>query len=227
MGGNTAAPERVVGCLGLVSLILTLMNIVAILLFGWLVLKLKEVTPERVPQPFSYFWKRDVRNYRKFGNTQEDISQIIADESKEVLGIDGSENYSLAETFIQTIFDKIEQDFDYCRIKDLQKSQIRINSTNLAYSSKVNSTINLKQDVARLSSLPGNVRRSSMSNLQYQNSKQYVRTSVWPNLDTKLLHQAELMVKSSLEKLSYSQHPSEVIDRSCNQTNETEQSETA
>ena len=145
-------------------------------------MKLKEVTPERVPQPFSYFWKRDVKNYRKFGSTPEDINQIIVDESKEVLGIDGSENYSLAETFIQTIFDKIEQDFDYCRIKDLQKSNIRINSANLTGSSKDISTINQKQNVARLCSLPGNIRRSSVSNMQYQNSKRNVRTSVWPKI---------------------------------------------
>ena len=203
------------------------MNVVAILLFGWLVLKLKEVTPERVPQPFSYFWKRDVRNYRKFGNTQEDIRQIIVEESKEVLGIEGSENYGLAETFIQTIFDKIEQDFDYCRIKDLQKSKIRINSTNLASSSKVNLTIDQKQDVARLSSLPENIRRSSMSNLQYQSNKRYVRSSIWPDLDTKNLHQAELIIKRSLENLSDSQHPTEVIDMPHNQRSDIEQPETA
>ena len=50
---------------GLMSLLLTLINIVCIIITGILILKLKEVTPDRIPQPFSNFWKRHLKNNRK------------------------------------------------------------------------------------------------------------------------------------------------------------------
>ena len=56
-----AEPVCVVRALACMSLILTMVNIICILLFGWLVLWLKEVTPDKVPQAFAYFWKRDVK----------------------------------------------------------------------------------------------------------------------------------------------------------------------
>ena len=53
-------PICVVFSLGLMSLLLTIINIICILVFGWFVLWLKEVTPEKVPQAFKYFWKKDL-----------------------------------------------------------------------------------------------------------------------------------------------------------------------
>ena len=88
-------------------------------------------------------------------------------------------------------------------------------------------SINQEQNVARLSSLPGDIRRSSMANLRYRNSKRNVTTSMLPNIDTKLYHQAELMIRSSMESLRYSQHPSEAIDNPHNHRNEIEEPETA
>ena len=41
--------------LGLVSLTLTLVNILCIIITGVLILRLKEVTPAKVPQKFSHF----------------------------------------------------------------------------------------------------------------------------------------------------------------------------
>ena len=47
--------------LGLVSLALTLVNILCIIITGFGILRLKEVTPEKIPQRFSTFWRRDIK----------------------------------------------------------------------------------------------------------------------------------------------------------------------
>ena len=46
--------------MGLVSLALTILNILSISIIAWLTLRLKEVTPEKIPQQFSSFWRKDV-----------------------------------------------------------------------------------------------------------------------------------------------------------------------
>jgi hypothetical protein len=51
------------------SLALTLVNILCIIVTGFGILRLKEVTPEKIPQRFSNFWKRDVRAHRNFYRT--------------------------------------------------------------------------------------------------------------------------------------------------------------
>jgi hypothetical protein len=51
------------------SLALTLVNILCIIITGFGILRLKEVTPEKIPQRFSSFWKRDVRAHRDFYRT--------------------------------------------------------------------------------------------------------------------------------------------------------------
>ena len=52
--------------LGLTSLALTLLNIVCIILTGIFILRLKEVTPEKIPQKFAHFWKKDIKAHRNY-----------------------------------------------------------------------------------------------------------------------------------------------------------------
>jgi len=52
--------------LGLTSLALTLINILCIILTGVFILKLKEVTPSKIPQKFSHFWRKDVKAHRNY-----------------------------------------------------------------------------------------------------------------------------------------------------------------
>ena len=52
--------------LGLVSLTLTLINILCIIITGVLILRLKEVTPTKVPQKFQHFWRNDVKAHRDY-----------------------------------------------------------------------------------------------------------------------------------------------------------------
>ena len=51
---NDKEEVGVLFCLGTFSLLLTLFNVAAMLVFGWLILRLKEVTPESVPQSFPH-----------------------------------------------------------------------------------------------------------------------------------------------------------------------------
>ena len=52
--------------LGLVSLTLTLLNILCIIITGVLILRLKEVTASKVPQKFQHFWRTDVKAHRDY-----------------------------------------------------------------------------------------------------------------------------------------------------------------
>ena len=52
--------------LGLVSLTLTLINILCIIITGVLILRLKEVAPTKVPQKFQHFWRNDVKAHRDY-----------------------------------------------------------------------------------------------------------------------------------------------------------------
>merc|ERR1719208_699637 len=52
--------------LGLVSLTLTLLNILCIIITGVLILRLKEVTAAKVPQKFQHFWRTDVKAHRDY-----------------------------------------------------------------------------------------------------------------------------------------------------------------
>ena len=52
--------------LGLVSLTLTLINILCIIITGVLILRLKEVTSTKVPQKFQDFWSTDIKAHRDY-----------------------------------------------------------------------------------------------------------------------------------------------------------------
>ena len=143
-----------------VSLSLTLFNIICIFLSGWIVLRLKEVTPEKIPQCFSNFWKEDVKNYREFGGPSNEIRQMILKESKDFFGIEVADNFGLADTFIQTIFETIERDADYRRISNLQISASDFNKQLTTDSRTNNQSDKSKENLASVASTPENLSRS-------------------------------------------------------------------
>jgi len=96
--------------LGLVSLALTLVNIICIIVIGFGILRLKEVTPEKIPQRFSNFWRKDIREHRHqlrtLGGktpTATKVRDTIGD------GLDG--------TFMQSMFDRVSRDEDLLNIR--------------------------------------------------------------------------------------------------------------
>ena len=201
---DTIEPKCVVASLGFMSLLLTILNIICILVFGWFVLWLKEVTPEKVPQAFQYFWKKDVKNHRKLGQPNTELNQMLKKQAREVLGIEGSENNSLQETFCQTVIEKIAQDTDYKTISDLQMSTIHGNILNPAYFSTRDILFHKGANM-RPSLLAENVHRHSTVGVESNANETAYVPFVWPTIDSTLYHQAELLIKTSHESKSLRQ----------------------
>ena len=108
--------------LGLVSLALTIVNIICIILTGWAILRLKEVTPQKIPQQFSSFWTQDVKVHRDYLRTVRDknINLTLLEEARQVLGFGETNDHGLENTFIHALYDKVEQDADYLNIMNMQ-----------------------------------------------------------------------------------------------------------
>lgn len=213
----------VVNALACTSLGLTGINIIAILVFGWLVLWLKEVTPEKVPQALAYFWKRDVKNHRKLGEANVEFNQAFKKQAREVLGLEGSENNSLHEKFRQTIVRKITQDPDYKRISDLQFSTFNLNALSPADSCTVDMTIPSRTNVTTNSPISKNLCRFMTSNLDKNGNSNALSECVSPTIDSKLYHQAELLIKNSSKNLSLRQLHDGTIERDKNENNKVPQ----
>ena len=93
--------------LGVISLALTLLNIICIIITGIVILRIKEVAPDKMPQTFSDFWKTDVKARRgKYSRLEDD--EGLLEEGKEY-GLDG--------TIIQGLFEEAQKDEDMKQIQ--------------------------------------------------------------------------------------------------------------
>ena len=122
--------------LGVVSLALTILNIICIIITGIAILRLKEVTPEKIPQTFSQFWKTDVRSRRGKYNRLEEEDALI--EEGLSFGLDG--------TIIQDLFEEAQKDEDMKQIKrwvvatqNMKKERRPYSYTNIAQDKGVRS----------------------------------------------------------------------------------------
>ena len=106
--------------LGLTSLGLTLLNILCIILTGVLILMLKEVTPEKIPQKFSEFWRHDVRAHRNYYKTltkaETDSNYQLLAEMRNIIGDKSKEDEGLEGTFLQSMFERAAHDGDFINI---------------------------------------------------------------------------------------------------------------
>ena len=93
--------------LGVISLALTLLNIICIIITGIVILRIKEVAPDKMPQTFSDFWKTDVKARRGKYSRLEDEDGLL-EEGKE-FGLDG--------TIIQGLFEEAQNDEDMKQIQ--------------------------------------------------------------------------------------------------------------
>ena len=188
--------------LACVSLSLTLFNIICIFLSGLIVLRLKEVTPDKVPQSFSKFWKKDVKKYRKFGKPSKEIRQMIIKESKDFFGIKETDNFGLADTFIQTIFETIERDEDYRRISYLQLSTLDINKQLTTDSRTNNQSYIAKENLTSTAPMPNNSSRSMKLRVEEGRAEENIDPVTCSTLDSKLYHQVELLLKNSVQSIN-------------------------
>jgi len=88
---------------GLVSFILTIVNIICIVVVGVFILFIKQVSPESIPQRNAAFWKKDIvlnREYEK-SLVDNEIAEAISGERAE-LGLSG--------TFLENLFKEANED---------------------------------------------------------------------------------------------------------------------
>ena len=108
---------------GLVSLALTIVNIICIIGTGWAILRIKEVTPQAVPQGFSHFWTNDVKVHREYLNKG---TTNLLDEAREAMSTGQPDSDKLENkrysTLFDALFEKVEQDDDYINILEWGKS---------------------------------------------------------------------------------------------------------
>ena len=109
--------------LGAASLTLTLVNIICIIVTGIIILKLKEVTPDKIPQNFSNFWKRDVKIHRDYfqtlkTSTGSGAAEQLLQEARETLGIGRSEDDEIEGTFLHSMFERAQEENDKINIKE-------------------------------------------------------------------------------------------------------------
>ncbi len=103
--------------LGLVSLTLTAVNIACIIVTGIMILKLKEVTPDKIPQTFSHFWKRDIKAHRDYYHTfKGKDSEALFQEAREVLDVGKAEG--LAGSFLQSVFEGAQAENEQLNIRE-------------------------------------------------------------------------------------------------------------
>jgi len=96
---------------GLVSLTLTLINILCIIITGVLILKLKEVTPAKVPQKFSHFWRTDVRAHRDY------YKAIKKGEKRGPWGSEKNGEVTNEDNVLQSLFERAAVDTDLSNIQ--------------------------------------------------------------------------------------------------------------
>ena len=103
--------------LGLTSLALTLINILCIIITGVLILKLKEVTPEKIPQKFAHFWKEDIKTHRNYNRKirKEDDHGLLKELNTSVKTKVVEEN--LEGPFLQSMFERAANDSDLINIR--------------------------------------------------------------------------------------------------------------
>lgn len=93
---------------GMISLTLTAVNILCIIIVGVLMLLVKQVTPESIPQRNASFWKNDImlnKEYEKsFQENQEGAPQL--------------ETMDLSDTFIASLFEEASKDKDVIERKE-------------------------------------------------------------------------------------------------------------
>ena len=119
--------------MGLISLVLTLVNILCIILTGVLILRVKEVTSEKIPQKFASFWTQDIREHRKTIQKHKEYEEKIRKDDPKAktlaseISVGNNENQRYASTksneevlegsFLQSMFERAAQDEDLINIR--------------------------------------------------------------------------------------------------------------
>jgi len=97
---------------------------------------------------------------------------------------------------------KIEQDEDYRRISQLQLSSLDINKPFINDSKIYNQSYKSKENLTKVTSMPENSGRSMKRRVENGGTPENLDPVNCSTLDSKLYHQVELLLKSSVESLN-------------------------
>ena len=192
--------------LGLVSLTLTAVNIICIIVTGWAILRLKEVTPQKIPQKYSSFWTKDVRVHRDYMKTfNKDATQNPVDDARQAmrkeLGLGPKQDSMLENTFLSTLFEKVEEDANYMNITQWDApKRSRTNSVKIKRQSKLeeqnNDPVQTTDETSYLRhKRTQSVRQGVLNRRLHNQAKMLIRQSLPPtsldiqNENTKIRHQ--------------------------------------
>ena len=109
---------------GMVSLTLTVLNILCIIGVGVLILFVKQVTPESIPQRNASFWKTDVALNKEYELSRAKEVRYFVPLSVHHIYIyfkprkGDEENLDLSGTFIQALFEEASKDQDVIERKE-------------------------------------------------------------------------------------------------------------
>eukprot|EP00095_Tigriopus_kingsejongensis_P011013 snap_masked-scaffold1087_size63509-processed-gene-0.3 protein:Tk11013 transcript:snap_masked-scaffold1087_size63509-processed-gene-0.3-mRNA-1 annotation:"conserved hypothetical protein" len=125
-------PAIEAACLGIVSFALTIVNIICIIITGILILKLKEVTPEKIPQSFSKFWKVDVKTHRSYTQTVKrgNARDVFLEEARSAIDVDKDDTHGQAEIFLSGVLRKAQEESTRMNIREWVPQQPGWRQTN-------------------------------------------------------------------------------------------------
>ena len=178
---------------------------------GVVILKVKEVTPERIPQRFSTFWHEHVSRHRrhlrslrgsvKAGRHQRKENTLsLLEEVREVLQSTAADEAGLEDTFLQTLFEKAQRDSDYVEILKWTGKPAP-NKNNMALHRFLSRTYTQNNDVEKsiLDVLRGSKRFNSKTDFVSNPSNIYARSNSQDNAkvnNVDLYNQAKMIQRS-------------------------------
>ena len=154
---------------------------------GWVVLRLKEVAPQKIPQKCSSFWTHDIKAHREYERTVVEKNRTLLDEARKALDIQKTDDTTLEESFVHTIYEKIEQDKDYINIKEWATRIPKISSSGLK------PIIEIPEIKIDLITSP-----EDAAYLRYERSQ----STIHGTLDNRLRNQANRLIRRSMRSIS-------------------------
>ena len=107
---------------------------------------------------------------------------------------------------------KIEQDDDYRRISNINWYASNINKQKQSGFKKIWCSIQTNKNTSKQSSTPEDNCQNLLSNKPNEVNQRTAMPTDWPNLDTELYHQAELLISSSGGNINSGQVAIDIMD---------------
>jgi hypothetical protein len=178
---------------GFVSLALTIVNIICIILMGVVILRIKEVTPDKIPQRFSSFWQQHVKTHRNYLREQRgsiktrsypdrENTMTLLEEVRDVLNVVDSEEDGLEDTFLHSLFEKARHDAEYTDILRATGKPAPIHKNSMALEKMLSRRVtvannNEDRSMSILDAMRGSKQFSAKDDFATSPSKHFVKST--------------------------------------------------